>query len=387
LDKNYRFRRCRPLSFAVVILACCASVLCTSLDAQEPATPAPTGNGQTNSPAIPPAQIPPQQDLATITGTVFDSSSALVPGAKVRITRGADLLAQEAATDDNGQFSFRNIAPGAFQLTITAAGFATYTTSGTLQAGQTYTVPTITLTVATAVTSVTVGAAETQEEIAQEQLRVEESQRVLGFIPNFYVSYVADAAPLSPKQKFELAFRDMIDPVTIGFTAAVAGVEQANNDFREYGQGAQGYGKRFGANYADVASSTLIGSAILPSLLKQDPRYFYKGTGTTRERLLYALANAVICKGDNKRWQPNYSFIIGSLASGGISNLYYPANDRNGAGATFEIALIDIGEEALSNVFQEFVVRKFTPNAPPVESDKPQSKVSKLVDVFVHEGH
>ena len=90
-------------------------------------------------------------------------------------------------------------------------------------------------------------------------------------------------------------------------TGAIAGVEQASNTFAGYGQGAQGYGKRFGANYADAFIDTMIGGAILPSLFKQDPRYFYKGTGTIRSRAMYAIANSVICKGDNGRWQPNYS--------------------------------------------------------------------------------
>jgi hypothetical protein len=106
----------------------------------------------------------------------------------------------------------------------------------------------------------------------------------------------------------------------------------------------------------------MIGGAILPSLLKQDPRYFYKGTGSTRSRILYALANAVICKGDNGHWQANYSGILGALAAGGISNLYYPASSRNGAGLTFENTLIGIGGSAVGNLFQEFLVRKLTPH-------------------------
>jgi hypothetical protein len=136
------------------------------------------------------------------------------------------------------------------------------------------------------------------------------------------------------------------------------------------GQGAQGYAKRYGAAYADTATSTLIGSAILPSLLKQDPRYFYKGSGSKRSRVLYALANSVICKGDNGHWQANYSGIFGSLAAGGISNLYYPANDR-GAGLTFENTLIAIGATAAANVLQEFVIRKLTPNVPNHDPAKP----------------
>ena len=119
-------------------------------------------------------------------------------------------------------------------------------------------------------------------------------------------------------------------------TGAVAGIEQANHTFAGYGQGAQGYGKRFGANYADGFVGNMIGGAILPSLFKQDPRYFYKGTGPVRSRALYAIATAVICKGDNGHWQLNYSGILGGLAAGGISNLYYPASDRSGVEVTFE---------------------------------------------------
>lgn len=147
-------------------------------------------------------------------------------------------------------------------------------------------------------------------------------------------------------------------------TGFFSGIAQADNDFSGYGQGAQGYAKRFAANYADNFIGTMIGGAILPSLLKQDPRYFYKGTGTNRSRALYAIANAVVCKGDNKHWQLNYSGLAASLASGGISNLYYPAGDRSGLSLTFENAGIGIAESAVQNLFQEFVVRKFSRRLP-----------------------
>jgi hypothetical protein len=200
-------------------------------------------------------------------------------------------------------------------------------------------------------------------EVAEDEIKVEEKQRVLGVIPNFYVSYITDAAPLTPKQKFELAWKTSVDPVTFGLNGAIAGIQQAQNDFSGYGQGAQGYAKRYGASYTNLTMETFIGGAILPSLLKQDPRYFYKGSGSTRSRILYAIANSVICKGDNKHWQANYSGILGSLAAGGISNLYYPAQDRNGAALTFENALIEIGENAAANILQEFVIRRLTPSA------------------------
>ena len=287
----------------------------------------------------------------------------------MRLTREDQSLNQEALSGDDGQFSFANIAPGPFQLTVTSAGFAPQTSSGILRSGEIYIVPQIALAVAAAMTEVQVGLSPT--EVAEEQIKAEEKQRVLGVIPNFYVSYVPNAIPLTSKQKFGLAWKTTVDPVTFVLNGVFAGVEQAQNHFSGYGQGAQGYGKRYGAGYADTVTGTFIGSAILPSLLKQDPRYFYKGSGSKRSRMLYAIANSVICKGDNGRWQANYSNILGSLAAGGISNLYYPANDRNGAGLTFENAAIGIGATAVTNLFQEFIVRKFTPKVPNNAPAKP----------------
>jgi len=304
-----------------------------------------------------------------ITGTVVDQTEALLPGARVVLTRPDQSTRQETETDPNGQFSFANVAPGPFQLAISAANFATQVVSGTVSPGQTYVVPEVTLPLATQVTRVTVGIP--QEEVAEEQVQAELKQRVLGFIPNFYVSYVPDAAPLTTRQKFRLAWKSSTDPVTFLGVGALAGVQQATNQFKGYGQGFQGYAKRYGATYADVVNGTFLGSAVFPWMLKQDPRFFYKGTGSFRSRLLYALvSNAFICKGDNKQWQPNYSNILGNLAAGGIANLYYPASDR-GVGLTFETAAFRIGETAIAGVFQEFIVRKLTPNLPPRNVSQP----------------
>ena len=278
-------------------------------------------------------------------------------GARVKLTGEDPSLSQEMRSGDNGQFFFANIAPGPFHLTITSPRFAAHTFSGILLAGETYIVPQVALAVAADI-EVRVGVS--PAEVAEEQIKVEEKQRVLGFIPNFYVSYLPNAVPLTPKQKFKLAWKMTVDPVTLILNGAFAGIEQAQNHFRGYGQGAEGYAKRYGASYGDTVTSTFIGGAILPSLLKQDPRYFYKGIGSTQSRILYAIANSVICKGDNGRWQANYSNILGNLAAGGISNLYYPDDDRNGPGLTFENAAIGIGATAIANVMQEFVVRKFT---------------------------
>jgi hypothetical protein len=304
-----------------------------------------------------------------ISGTVVDPSGAAVAGAHVALTRDDKSPKQEVLSGDDGQYSFANVAPGLFQITVTSELFTTQKLAATLHPGEILVLPQIVFALATEVTQVNVVVP--RVEIAEEELKVQEKQRVFGVIPNFYVSYIPNAAPLASKQKFQLAWRSTIDPVNFAIIGAIAGVQQADNTFSGYGQGAQGYGKRYGASYADFVTGTFIGSAILPSILKQDPRYFYKGTGTVRSRVFYALANSVICKGDNGHWQPNYSSILGSLASGGISNLYYPAQNRDGAGLTFENTLIGIGETAATNLLQEFVIRKLTPNLSHQQSTTP----------------
>jgi hypothetical protein len=305
----------------------------------------------------------PSPGSGTIVGTVVDQSAAVVAGAHVKLTgTSADQSqSQEVLSGGDGQFSFANVTPGPFQLTVTATGFATQTSSGTLLPGEIHTVPQIALPVATDVTDVQVSLSSV--EVAEAQVKDEEKQRVLGFIPNFYVTYDPHPVALTSKQKFELAWRTTIDPVTFAIVGGIAGVQQADNDFNGYGQGAQGYAKRFGSTYANLAAGTFIGSAILPSLLKQDPRYFYKGSGSRRSRTLYAIASSVVCKGDNGHWQVNYSNILGSLAAGAISNLYYPAQNRNGAALTFENAAIGVGATAAANLVEEFLMRKLTSNA------------------------
>jgi len=338
--------------------------LSTSAQTQEPpvvqgAESRPPNAGANGVPAS--QKLPDLQAPGTISGIVVDQTGAPVSGARVKLSREDQSANQESLSDIDGRFTFAQVAPGPFQLTIDSAGFATQASSGTLRSGENYAIPQITLAVATAVTEVRV--VPTRTDVAEDQIKVQEKQRVLGVVPNFYVSYVHNPAPLAPKQKFELAWKTAVDPVSFGVNGAVAGIQQAQNQFSGYGQGAQGYAKRFGASYADFLTNTFIGGAMLPSLLKQDPRYFYKGSGSKRSRILYALANSVICKGDDGHWQANYSGIIGSLAAGGISNLYYPAKNRDGVELTFENTLIGIGESAAVNLLQEFVVRKLTPSA------------------------
>ena len=305
----------------------------------------------------------------SISGKIVDQSGANIAGAVVKLTREGQSSGLEVASDEDGLFAFSNVAPGPFQLTISSPGLASQQSSGTLRSGEAYVTPLIMLVISTQVTEVHVAL--TPEELAQVQIKEQEKQRVLGVIPNFYVSYEQNSAPLSAKQKFELAWKSASDPITLVGVGVVAGISQAGDRWGAYRQGGQGYAKRYGATYANVFAATFIGGAVMPSLLKQDPRYFYKGTGSKRSRILYAVASSVICKGDNGHWQPNYSNVIGSFGGAGLQALYLPANDRRGSGFVVSSAVIRLGETSLVGVLQEFVFSKLTPNRPRRASSQP----------------
>jgi len=303
------------------------------------------------------------QSTGTLSGTVTDRIGAAILGAEVRLVDENPSLPRKTRTETDGAFYLTGVAPGEFRLSISATGFETSTVSGIMRPAESLTLPEISLAIAHSATEIVVRPPDA--EIATEQLHAEEQQRLLGVIPNFSVSYEPKAIPLSTRQKFQLASKFTLDPASFAIAGTIAGSQQANNSISGYGQGAQGYFKRYGAAYGNFLTGTLLSSAVLPSVLKQDPRYFYKGTGTRKSRLLYAIANAVVCKGDNQRWQPNYSGIGGTLAAGGLSNLYYPAKNRNGVALTFENGAIGIAASAAGNVVQEFLFRKLTPHKNP----------------------
>jgi hypothetical protein len=194
---------------------------------------------------------------------------------------------------------------------------------------------------------------ETDEQRREEQLKKQKKQRVLGIVPEFNVSRVPDAVPLTSKQKFGLAFKTLTDPGTLVFAGVVAGISQAQNSFPEYGQGAEGYAKRFGATYLDSFDGAMIGNAMLPSLLHQDPRYFRKGKGNFANRFGYAVLSTFRCKGDDGHWQPNYSNILGNVAAGAVSNLYYPDNER-GFVSTYQRAIVVSAQGAIGASISEF---------------------------------
>jgi len=295
---------------------------------------------------------------SSVTGVVIDQRGDPVPGATITLTEPAG--ENPGLADENGSFTILADA-GTFDLQVSAPGFHRTTVHGELGANQQLDLGRLSLEIQTATEEVRVTL--TKEELAEEQVRTEEKQRILGVIPNFFVTYDHNAVPLNARQKYELAFRTLIDPETIGVDFLSSGVQQGTGGLKGYGNGSRGYAKRFAAAYGTGSIDTMLGSAVLPSLFKQDPRYFYKGTGTIRQRALYAMSMSVLCKGDNGHWQYNYSGLLGGLAAGGISNLYYPPANRNALGMTFENTAIGIGSSAVTNLVQEFLIRKFTRSA------------------------
>ena len=308
-----------------------------------------------------PASLAKEPPLSgSISGVVIDATGAAITTAAVRLTLREPAHSSDTRTGSDGEFNFPDPGSGSFVVSVAAFGFAAISIPGTMSAGQVLTLPPITLA---AGSSSEVDVSLTRVEMAQEQLNVETKQRFLGVIPNYYMSYDPHPLPLTPKQKFTLAARFTLDPVSFGITGLTAGVQQANNDYSGFGRGAGGYGKRYAAATGTFLNSTLLGGAVLPSVFHQDPRYFYKGTGSIRSRTLYAIANSVLCKGDNGHWQFNYSAIGGGLAAGAISNFYYPAKDRDGVASTFIETAIGIAEDAAGNIAQEFLFRRLTSHA------------------------
>jgi len=292
----------------------------------------------------------------SILGTVVDVSGDPIPDAAV-VLQGPTGESQKVVTKDDGTFAFHDVTPGAaYQITVTAAGFSEWRSSVTVEPGQDKTLTDVRLRPATVQRAVTVGYS--SNEVAAQQVKAEEQQRILRVIPNMYVTYEPHPEPLTTKMKFHLAYKGLTHPMFFIAEAAWAGVQQAANT-PDWPQGAEGYGKRFGANLAGGASEGLFANAILPSLLHQDPRYFYQGSGKKGSRAWHAILAPIVCKGDNGKSQPNYSQMGGLLISASLSNAYYPESNR-GAGLVARNFGTNMGIHVALGLAQEFILAKFT---------------------------
>lgn len=240
----------------------------------------------------------------TIAGTVTDVNHDTVPGAMVFLEDPNASDRQGVVSNDDGYFEFHNVKPGIpYQVSISAKGFADWHSPALVLEPRQFKI------------------------LADIELRIE-------------------------------AERTTVNPVTIAGVALYSGMQQAG-DTPNYGQGMKGYSKRFGANAAGGISDILIGGAILPSLLHQDPRYLYQGIGTTGSRIRHAMFHPFVCRGDNGVWQPNYSSMGGDLASSALAYTWYPKSDR-GIGMVLTNFAINTGERVVASLAQEFLLRRFT---------------------------
>jgi Carboxypeptidase regulatory-like domain len=339
--------------------------------AQESPSSTAQGGALPEAPGLP--QIADKVDLqqastGSITGTVLDTNLEVMQGVGVTLAGGAG-FARTVESGANGEFAFRGLPPDVYKLTVTAPGMSTFTSLQIpLQAGETRILPAVKLSVLGGVTNVTVSG--NKEQLSKEQVQIALRQRIGGVLPNFYSSYDWNAPPLLAKQKFQLGIRSVFDPVAFLSVGAVAGVQQSRNVFPAYGGGVEGYWKRYGANFANHAIGIWLGKAVYPSIFHQDPRYFYKGKGSVGSRALYAISAAVIARGDDGRWEPNYSRVFGNFSAAAVSNLYYPASDR-GASLILSNGLVGIGEAAASNLIREFLLKRITRHVSPQANGKP----------------
>jgi hypothetical protein len=213
---------------------------------------------------------------------------------------------------------------------VNVKGFAPFTSAEfDVTAQQSYEVPRISLSVAMADTEVTVRPTDV---IAAEQIKAEEKQRFIGVIPNFYVSYVHDPAPMTTKQKFSLASHDTFDPVSLIGVGLAAGIEQANNTYAGYGQGAAGYGKRFAAKFGDGRTSDFLSHAVSPRSSTKIPATSTRAPATlspvwcTRQvlRLSRVAIMESLCRTTLIFW--------GHWLRGTLQFVLSPRGPRNGAG-------------------------------------------------------
>jgi hypothetical protein len=355
-----RFLRIAPRLHLYVVFSCASLLLCLA-SGRLPAQQQTAGLGPSRSslPEAPLPKAPAAEGLASVAGTVLDLSGATVSGADVNLTHSDGTQSHNMLSDANGEFSFLKILPGSYLVIVNAKGFAPFTSVEFLVTDQqVYKLPDISLSVATASIEVMVRPTDL---IAAEQIRAAEKQRLMGVIPNFYTSYIYDAAPLTWKQKFSLAARGTFDPVAFIGVAFAAGIEQAQNSFAGYGQGASGYGKRYAAKFVDRRSSDLLTHAVFPTLLHQDPRYYYQGSGSFESRLMHAVGSAFVTRSDSGHTEPNYSYFLGDVCSAALSNLYYPEANR-GAHLVFTNAAVGLAGRVGGNLIREFLSRRLTTN-------------------------
>jgi hypothetical protein len=293
---------------------------------------------------------------------VSDVTGTALAGALAELTRSDGTDIETSTSDATGRFSFSGVLVGSYLVTVNAVGFAPFTTKPFTVSRQTgaYALPPIVLDIGALSASVVVRPIEV---IAAEQIKAQEQQRLFGVVPNFYVSYVPDAAPLTSRQKLSLATRETFDWTAFVGTTISAGTGQAANTHSGFGDGGSAYAKRWVTSFVDDRTGDFLTHYVFASLFHQDPRYFYQGNGTTRSRMVHALSSAFVARSDSGKAMPNYAYVFGNISAASLSNTYYPTAAR-GTDLLLTNVAVGLAGRAAANLIQEFVGKRLTKNMP-----------------------
>ena len=186
------------------------------------------------------------------------------------------------------------------------------------------------------------------------QASPKQTKRILFIIPNFRsVSADTKLPPLSPREKFKLAFYDTFDYSSFIEVGMVAGVADWHKAEPEFGHGAVAYGRYYWHSLADAIDSNFMAEAIVPIATHEDPRYYTLGHGGIVKRTVYSVSRLAIARSDSGHSMPNFGEIVGNGAASGISNFYYPGNDRTWT-KTGQRWALQVGVDGLSNLVKEF---------------------------------
>jgi hypothetical protein len=187
------------------------------------------------------------------------------------------------------------------------------------------------------------------------QTRGTSNDRLFFALPNFLtLENAANAPPLTAAQKFKVTARGTFDPIEFLWYGAQAGISQAENHNPTYGQGTEGYAKRFAVRVADGSVENFFTRAIYPSLLRQDPRYFQLGKGGFWRRATYSVSRIFITRGDSGDTEFNFSEILGSASGAGVSTFTYHPKDARNVKSALHVWGTQVGYDTLSYVAKEF---------------------------------
>lgn len=299
---------------------------------------------------------------ASVAGTVLDTAGDVIQGARVELKQeGAPGTLRTIQSGATGQFEFTGVVPGTYVVTVSGKGMTEFVSKPiAVQTDEPVMLPNVVLSVEGAATTVRVMD---KEAASIEQVHIAVQQRVMKVFPNFYSSYDWEAPSMLAKQKYHLAVRTLIDPVTFMTTAGIAGAEQYKDVFPSFGGGLQGYGKRYLAAYATHASGELLTRAVFPGMFHTDPRYFIMGDGhPIRARAAHGIASTFITRGDDGKRKINFPEILGSFSSAALSEAYFPAQERGGSLLVIN-GFGDLGGDIVDDLIREFLLAKMTSRA------------------------